>query len=584
LYLAALAILLGDLGSAWFDWQRFSTRAPEHVWHLMSVRAAVLVAAVVLAAGARWWRRPKPMAWTLLGICLVVSLMQAVVSYECTVTLGQPDNPFWFGFFAFLALTVFPVPLRIGLVYAGIICAAELVLHAWVLSTGFEDLSQAVTHCVLATGMGAALANRLNRGRRHEHALLASQRRLNRLLKGKVEERSEAAARLLSDKSELEVRLAQAQRLEALGRLAGGVAHDLNNLLTPVVMCAEIAHGELKRRGEPLAATVSEIVTAAERTRELVQRLLAFGRRQTLETKPFDLVELVRGHESMLQRLVGDRVRVHFRSVGGPAVVEADPAQIGQVLLNLATNAADAMPEGGELVVAVRREEVTSDANDLPGGRYVVLTVEDTGAGMDQETLDCAFEPFFTTKKSGHSGLGLATVYGIVRQHGGTIRVRTRSGEGTAFAVYLRESSSPLTALGATAQPASPLAGRTETVLLVEDEDEVRRLTGLLLRDAGFRVLCAAGGADALLLARSHSGPLHLVVTDVVMAGMTGPEMWVVLRDERPEAKALFLSGYGHDALQPDATDTRVAFLQKPFTLRELDQKLRLLLEPPNPA
>jgi signal transduction histidine kinase len=576
--LAALVIALGDLASAWFDWERFSARAPDRVWRLLAVRVLVLVAAALLGAGALRWRRARPMAFTLLGVCLAVSLMQAVASYECTVTLGQPDNPFWFGFFAFLALTVFPVPLRLGLGYAGIICATELVLHALVFSARFDDLTQVVTQCVLATGMGAALANRLNRGRRREHVLLASQWRLNRQLQGQVEERSEAAARLLEDKSELELRLAQAQRLEALGRLAGGVAHDLNNLMTPVVMCAELAQRELERRGDPLAATVREITIAAERTRDLVKRLLAFGRRQALETTVFDLGELVQRHESMLKRLVNDRVRVRFESDPGPAVVEADPAQIGQVLLNLGTNAADAMPEGGELVVHVRREEVTGDSSDLPSGRYVVLLVKDTGRGMDQNTQDRMFEPFFTTKAQGHSGLGLATVHGVVRQHGGSIRVRSRSGEGTAFTVYLRESSVPLRASGGATPGAWSVGGRTESVLLVEDDDEVRRLTELLLRDAGFRVLSARSGAEGLELGRSHQGPLHLVVTDVVMPGMSGAEMWGKLRDERPEAKVLFLSGYAEATL--DASDTRVGFLQKPFTLRELEHHLHELLDP----
>jgi signal transduction histidine kinase/ActR/RegA family two-component response regulator len=576
--LGVAVMVVADLVSVWFDWRLFSARSPEHLPHLMLARAVLFVAVLTPAAALRWWPRPTHVAWTLFAGSAVVATAQAVVSYEFHVALHAPDDPFWFGLFAFFALTVFPVPLRWGLANAAVIALAPLLLHIVVLRSSLDVLSQVFTLCVLAAGLGAAFANRMHRGRRHEHALLVRQRRLTTQLRGKVEERSEAAQRLLEDKSELEARLATAQRLEALGRLAGGVAHDLNNLMTPILACSDIVRRELAARNEPLCDMAGEICAAAERSRALVQQLLAFGRRQTLETVPLDLVEFVTRHLRMLERLLGERVEVSVQVNGDQAVVQADAGQLVQVLSNLGANARDAMPDGGVLTVGVRKERVGEDSRDLATGSYGVLTVQDTGTGMDERTREHLFEPFFTTKTGGHSGLGLATVYGIVQQHGGAIRVRSRPGHGTTFAIYLRATEAAPVAPAPRPDVPGPLAGRTETVLLVEDEREVRRLVETLLRGAGFTVLSAADGATALDLSRRHAGQIHLLVSDVVLRGMSGPEVWSAVREERPETRVLFMSGFSHDVLAHDPTDPRVAFLQKPFTLGDIEDKLRLLL------
>lgn len=578
-------MVLGNLLSTWFDGRLFMARAPDHVGLITAARVGVLIAVVSPGVVVQWWPKPRPFAWALLGGCALVAAMQAVIAYEYIAVLGDPPSPFWFGFFAFLAITVFPVPLRFGLANATVICLAQLLLHTLVIETSRLHLAEVVTLCVLTTGMGAALSNRMHRSRRHEHALLARQQELTELLQVRVEERSQQAAQLLEDKSALEGRLAQAQRLEALGRLAGGVAHDLNNLLTPIMVCADIARRELGQQDDRLRTLVAEILTASERARDLVQQLLAFGRRQTLERSPIALDRVLWEQYALFEHLVGERVSVQLSTGERPAVVEADRAQLIQVLTNLAANASDAMPDGGTLRVRVGREQV-SERGDLPPGDYVVLSVSDTGCGMDENTRELIFEPFFTTKQGGHSGLGLATVYGIVQQHGGAIRLRTSPGEGTEVNVYFRPSAALPKETPEQDVPSSSLRDCTGSALLVEDDDEVRRLVQMLLRHAGFRVLAAASGRQALALAQEHTGPVRLVVADIVMPGLTGLDVWAKLRDRWPEAKVLFVSGYSHDVIQRVPTAARTAFLAKPFTAEEFERKLRALIEasPSEPA
>jgi len=270
-------------------------------------------------------------------------------------------------------------------------------------------------------------------------------------------------------------------------------------------------------------------------------------------------------------------VSVELSTGKGPAVVEADRAQLIQVLTNLVTNASDAMPDGGTLRVRVGREQV-SEQGDLAPGDYVVLSVADTGCGMDEHTRELIFEPFFTTKQGGHSGLGLATVYGIVQQHGGAIRLRTSPGEGTKVNVYFCPSAGQPKVTSEQDAPSGSLRGCTGSALLVEDDDEVRRLVQMLLGHAGFRVLAAASGRHALALACEHPEPIRLVVADIVMPGLTGLDVWAKLRDRWPEAKVLFVSGYSHDVIQRVPTGARIAFLAKPFTAEEFERKLRALV------
>jgi CheY-like chemotaxis protein len=343
--------------------------------------------------------------------------------------------------------------------------------------------------------------------------------------------------------------------------------------------CADIARRELGQQQNKLSTLVAEIILASERARDLVQQLLAFGRRQTLEPSPIALDQLLLEQSALLERLVGERVSVELSTGVGPAVVEADRAQLIQVLTNLATNASDAMPDGGTLRVHVEPERVNEGQGDLPSGDYVVLSVSDTGCGMDENTRELIFEPFFTTKEAGHNGLGLATVYGIVQQHGGAIRLRTSPGEGTEVRVYLCPSAALPKETPEQEIPSSSPRGYTGSALLVEDDDEVRRLVEMLLRRAGFRVLAAASGRQALALAHEHAEAVRLVVADIVMPGLTGFDLWAKLRDRWPEAKVLFVSGYSHGVIERVPTNARVAFLAKPFTAEEFERKIGTLIE-----
>ncbi|HEX7598557.1 MAG TPA: ATP-binding protein [Polyangia bacterium] len=574
-HLGLAVAVAANLLSMWFEWRTFGQVPLAHFFHILAARVMLLTVVCGMLLVLRW--RPRAFAWAVLIGAVALAAMQCVVAYEYTNTLHRAYSPVWFGLFAFLVAMVFPVPLRFGAASALVFGAAVLLLNLVVVEPAFRDMPQSATLTVIAGGMGVALANRLNRSRRLEHALVASQQQLNAVLRGEVAVRTEAAARLAERKAELEVRLAQAERLEALGRLAGGVAHDLNNLLTPIMGYTDLVRRRLAGREPKLAEMLGEAQATAESARDLVRQMLAFGRRQVIDMRPLDLAKWLDDQRNLLLAQLGPRIELRVQAAG-PAVVRADPTQMGQVLMNLAVNARDAMSEGGTLTIGLQREDIAA-AEDLVPGRYLVLSVQDTGPGMDALTRERLFEPFFTTKKGQHSGLGLATVYGIVRQHEGVVRVSSQPGQGTIFSIYLRTTED-------TAGPHSPtpvagvevLAGRSETVLLVDDDDEVRGLVQLLLTEAGFRVLGATSGADALSVARSHQGRIHVVLTDVVMEGMSGTELWAALRPERPDTRVLFMSGYADQTLVHDRRDDRIAFLQKPFTSQDLYRKLRSLL------
>jgi signal transduction histidine kinase/ActR/RegA family two-component response regulator len=407
--------------------------------------------------------------------------------------------------------------------------------------------------------------------------LRAAQRRLeetNRTLEQRVAERSAA----LEQQAEA---LRHAQRIEAVGRLAGGIAHDFNNLLTVV-----LANVALLLREKPLDETgrsaVNDIQAAAVRGAELVRQLLTFSRRQEVAPRVLDLNQLVQDARRLLVRLIDERVEVRMSLAPGQVLVRADPGQLEQVVVNLATNARDAMPRGGRLTVSTSTVVADGDAK-LPAGRYAVLSVDDTGVGMDAETRRRAFEPFFTTKEIGQgTGLGLSTVYGIVAESGGRVVVRSEPGHGSGFDVYL-----PLaTEADRTEQPGEPGVQRLPaavgaTILLAEDEPEVRAVTAQMLRLAGYDVIAAADGTQALAKARATRGPIEVLVTDLVMAQMGGLELARRLATERPGLRVLFISGYGWDEEAQQAADadlSPVAFLQKPLTFDSLTAKIATLL------
>ncbi|HWP34705.1 MAG TPA: response regulator [Thermodesulfobacteriota bacterium] len=389
-------------------------------------------------------------------------------------------------------------------------------------------------------------------------------------------------ARLRAQREALEAELQRAQKLEAIGRLAGGIAHDFNNLLTAITGYTELL---LRRLGgdDPVRRDLEQIAKAAERAASLTRQLLAFSRRQVLCPRLLDPATAVRNVAAMLERLVGEPIELVTCVEPDLGLVKADPAQLEQVLVNLALNARDAMPQGGRLTLEA--SSVTLDAARsgrdpaLPPGRYVRLTVRDTGCGMDAETQAHLFEPFFTTKPLGKgTGLGLSVAYGIVTQSGGHIAVESAPGQGSAFSVYLPRAD------GADGEPAGRREARrgSETVLLVEDEEVVRQLVREVLQQHGYTVLEARQGEEALELARGYAEPIDLLVTDVVMPRIGGCELARRLAEARPSLKVLYVSGYTGNALTcGDTPVEELAFLQKPFTPQALLAKVREVLDGP---
>jgi len=361
------------------------------------------------------------------------------------------------------------------------------------------------------------------------------------------------------------------------------VAHDLNNLLSPIV-----GYGEMLMAGavekEAIKETLGEIVHAGMRARDLVHQLLAFSRKQPLEFKSIDLNALVRNFEKLLRRTIREDVAIHVDLSEPLPTIKGDAGQLEQVLMNLAVNAQDAMPDGGAFTIGTSPvdldESYAAQHNGVMPGPYVMLAISDSGCGMDAQTREHIFEPFFTTKeRSKGTGLGLATVYGIVKQHGGNIWVYSEPGRGTTFKVYLPVSDESLSPVGRTVETSSNLRG-SETVLLVEDDEQVRDLARTILEKMGYTVLLAESGKEALSVLEAHDGPLHLLLTDVVMPGMNGRQLFERLSGTRPELKALYMSGYPGDVLaHRGVMDEGVHFLRKPFSIKALAIKVREVLD-----
>jgi PAS domain S-box-containing protein len=384
---------------------------------------------------------------------------------------------------------------------------------------------------------------------------------------------------------QLEEELLQAQKMEAVGRLAGGVAHDFNNLLTAILGCAGLAGA--RAGGDPrTVGYIREIEKAARRAADLTQQLLAFSRRQVLHPEVIDLNLVVTDLEQLLRRLIGEPIHLVVRLGKDLDPVRADKGQIGQVLLNLCLNARDAMPRGGSLVIET--SNLTRALGDpahpqpLPPGPYVVVTVKDQGSGMGAETLRHLFEPFFTTKEGGKgTGLGLSSSYGIVKQSGGHIAVESEVGRGSTFRVYLPRVDAP--ALERAPTPAARVdstygATPPATILLVEDEEAVRRLAALVLREHGFTVLEAGNGREALRLSHDGGLPVSLLLTDVVMPDMNGTELAARITRQQPTTKVLYMSGYADDALMENLRHGHAEWLAKPFTPDEMLQRVRSTL------
>jgi two-component system, cell cycle sensor histidine kinase and response regulator CckA len=385
----------------------------------------------------------------------------------------------------------------------------------------------------------------------------------------------------VSEQKALETKFAQSQKMQAVGQLAGGVAHDFNNLLTVIIGNCEFL---LMRHpaGDPSFKEINEVHQNALRAASLVSQLLAFSRKQTMQPKTLALGDVIGELAQMLRRLVGEGITLKVEKDADLWPVHADEAQLGNAIINLVVNARDAMPQGGVVTIKTGNESVGAASAlgtaIMPAGDYVVIEVADTGIGMSKEIQSKIFDPFFTTKPVGQgTGLGLATVYGIVKQSGGFITVDSEVGEGTAFRIYLPRQRVDASAAAEVAAPAPPrdVTGQ-DTILLVEDEEAVRSFAARALRMRGYNVLEASGGEEALEIVKSGHAEIQLLITDVVMPNMDGPTMVRHVKELKPDLAVIFMSGYAEEAFRRnDQNSEDIHFLPKPFGLKQLAAKVK---------
>jgi len=387
----------------------------------------------------------------------------------------------------------------------------------------------------------------------------------------------------ITERKHLEQQFFQAQKMEAVGRIAGGIAHDFNNILTVILGYTELLQNHAKEKGAE-KPHIEAIREAAKKGSSLTQNLLAFSRKQLLEPKVIDLNSLITGMDSMLKRLLGESIELEKKLDRNLGSVHADSGQIEQVILNLAVNSKDAMEKGGRLVIETSNTKFANRSvqtkPEMPPGRYVMLTLSDTGTGMDEDTKSHLFEPFFTTKESGRgTGLGLATVYGTVKQSAGFIYVYSEPGQGTTFKLYFPRIDLKPTEISITATPRRRLGG-TETILVLDDEQSLLKLIRSMLDRNGYRVLTASGAEEALSICRDCAEPIDLLIADIGIPGMNGRQVWEAVKKRYPQVRVLFISGYPQDFLSiRDISEGKHLFLQKPFGSETLLQRIRATLD-----
>jgi len=385
-----------------------------------------------------------------------------------------------------------------------------------------------------------------------------------------------AVLRDVTEQQSVEEQLRDSQKMEAVGRLAGGVAHDFNNILGIISGHAELL--ESNAPGQAERARAEKIISATEKASSLTRQLLAFGRKQVMSLKLLDLSAVLEGVSSMVDCLMGAEVQISIQAKKNLGLVRADQSQLEQVIMNLATNAREAMPEGGTLTITIDEYRCVDDQAELPAGEYICFSVRDTGIGMTEEIQSRIFEPFFTTKKGG-SGLGLSTVYGIVKQSGGYIRVKSAPHQGATFSVCLPKVSGPDSERATEVKKPAHATGN-ETILLVDNEEDLRNAACEYLESCGYRVLTAGDGSEAVAICNEHEGAISLLISDIVMPKLSGRGLVEHVRKARPQTNVLMISGYADDAvLSHGISLDRSCFLQKPFTFQALGAKIRAILD-----
>lgn len=490
--------------------------------------------------------------------------------------------------------------IRLRVIYSalagGLLTAAYIAVVTWRYAAGDAIVLNNIPYIVGLNLLGLLIGYSVEWTARHNFLLISDLnqaqdelQRSHNLLEQRVKERTaelEATNRVLvkgrEERRRLEEQFRQAQKMEAVGRLAGGVAHDFNNLMSIVVGYSDVG---LMNMGpdDPLRKNLEEIKKAGESAAAVTHQLLAFSRKQVFKVKVFSLNEVITGVDEMLRRLIGEDIKIKALLSLDLAPMRADPGQMEQVLMNLVVNARDAMPEGGRLTIETANatpDEVRGRTVEMEPGAYVKLSVSDTGHGMDAETRDRIFEPFFTTKEKGRgTGLGLATVYGVVKQSGGYIWVDSEPGQGTAFNLYFPAISIPAVSEEETPANNENLQGK-ETLLLVEDDASLLELARKSLAHYGYRVLAAPNGETALEIAAGEDRAIALMITDVVMPGMNGRELARQMQTLRAGLKILYMSGYTDDVIaRHGVLEENVSFIEKPFTIRALARKVREVLD-----